>query len=161
MVREADDIVKLTDDSDVDQRPMIGALLRRVGDAVDEKVHEALLHAGYDDIPISHHVVFQHLDPRGSRLGQLAERARMTKQSMQYLVDQLEEGGYVHRTDDPRDARAKLVRLTGRGRNVERAARSGIAELQREWAARLGEKEFQLFMKTLRELEFSIDTGSR
>jgi DNA-binding MarR family transcriptional regulator len=136
---------------------MIGALLRRLGEAVNERVHEVLLDAGYHDIPVSHHVVFQQLGRGGARLGEMAERAGMTKQSMQYLVDLLERGGYVERRPDPRDARAKIVRLTDHGRDVERVARSGISELERAWSQRIGHAEFESFMAALRELSTTLE----
>ena len=53
----------------------------------------------------------------------LADRARMTKQSMTELVAHLERHGYVERVPDPADGRAKLVRATGRGREVYAVAR--------------------------------------
>ena len=52
----------------------------------------------------------------GSRLVDLAEEARVTKQAMMAIVDDLESRGYVRRIADPTDTRAKLVRLTTRGR---------------------------------------------
>ena len=35
-----------------------------------------------------------------------------------HLVDRLERAGYVHRVPDPTDARARLVQMAERGRQV-------------------------------------------
>ena len=53
--------------------------------------------------------------PEWSRLTDLAEQAQITKQSAGFLIDQLERAGYVHRTPDPTDARARLVSIAPRG----------------------------------------------
>ena len=45
----------------------------------------------------------------------LAEQAQITKQNASFLVDALEKAGYVYRTPDPSDARARLVRIAHRG----------------------------------------------
>lgn len=42
-------------------------------------------------------------------MAELAEEARMTKQSMGELVAYLERRGYVERLPDPRDGRARIV----------------------------------------------------
>ena len=50
----------------------------------------------------------------------------------------LERRGYVHRTADPGDARARIVRLTARGEAVIEEGRSVRAALVAELAAELG-----------------------
>lgn len=63
--------------------------------------------------------MFVNIDRRsGTRLTELARRARVTKQAMMLLVDELEQKGYVRRVPDDEDARAKVVRLTARGRRA-------------------------------------------
>lgn len=49
------------------------------------------------------------LTNEGLRLSELADRLGITKQSVSQLVDDLEAEGYVARTPDPTDGRAKLV----------------------------------------------------
>jgi len=59
--------------------------------------------------------IFRHLRPEGSRIGEPAERSQLTNQSVGYLVDYLEEHGYVERRAAPRNRRASLVCLTEKG----------------------------------------------
>jgi DNA-binding MarR family transcriptional regulator len=108
--------------------------------------------AGYSDVRPAHFTVFQHMPPEGIRLTSLADAALLTKQSMGYLVDDLEARGYVERVPDPADRRAKLVRLTARGRAVDVTVRSVIRQVEAEWAARLGEDEYRQLTHLLRAL---------
>ncbi|HEX9298568.1 MAG TPA: MarR family winged helix-turn-helix transcriptional regulator, partial [Actinomycetota bacterium] len=74
---------------------------------------------GFPDVRPGHAAVFLSVDRRsGSRLTDLAEHVRLTKQGMMAVVDDLEARGYVRRVPDPNDARAKLVRLTASGRRA-------------------------------------------
>ena len=51
----------------------------------------------------------------GIRLVDLAAKAGVSKQAMMQAVDGLQGLGFVRRTADPSDGRAKAVRLTARG----------------------------------------------
>ncbi len=95
--------------------------------------------AGFTDIRPSHGCVFGTIDPQGSRLTDLAQRAHMTKQSVGEATNDLERRGYVERVPDPDDGRAKIIRLTERGREAQATGRILIAEIEREWAQRHGE----------------------
>jgi DNA-binding MarR family transcriptional regulator len=87
--------------------------------------------------------------PEGVRLTELAQTARITKQSMGALVDSLELGGYVERVDDPDDARAWRVRLTSRGRQYGRDVRKFAQETEKSVANRIGARRLQELRKTL------------
>ena len=93
----------------------------------------------YSDIRVTHGCVFGNIDPEGTRLTELAERAHMTKQSVGEVASDLEQRGYVERVPDPADGRAKIIRLTERGRDAQRTGRDLIDDIEREWAERFGE----------------------
>jgi DNA-binding MarR family transcriptional regulator len=131
-----------------DERPNVAILLRDPYQEVVRRVSAGLADAGFDDIRPAHTVVFQHIEAGGSRLTDLAERAQITKQSMGYLVDYLEQRGYLERRPDPSDRRAALISLTDRGWEQVRAALRIIAAIEEEWAGRLGQPR----MEQLREL---------
>lgn len=126
----------------------LGALLRAPWQVLAERVYGALAAGGYPDIRPAHGAVFRYIGADGSRIVELAARAGMTKQSMAVLVDYLAERRYLTVTPDPRDGRAKRVRLTPRGREVQRAAQKLSQQVEAEWAALIGERE----MATLRQL---------
>lgn len=59
--------------------------------------------------------VFPFVPPEGITVSELAELARVRKQTMAEAVEQLERMGYVERQPKPRDRRSRLVFLTERG----------------------------------------------
>jgi len=136
----------------LDERPNIGILLRVPFQEVVSRVSEGLAEAGFDDIRPAHTAVFQHIRAEGSRLTELAERAQLTKQSMAYLVDYLDQRGYVERQADPTDRRASLIVLTERGWAEVRAALKIIAAIEQDWASRLGKRRMQELRALLTDL---------
>jgi MarR family transcriptional regulator, temperature-dependent positive regulator of motility len=97
--------------------------------------------AGYGDVRPAHYAVFRYLEPEGSRVTELAEAARITKQSMGELVVYLERRGYVERRPDPRDGRAKIVVLTEAGLRWIEAAVERVGEIEDALAERMGGQE--------------------
>ena len=88
-------------------------MIRLLGTAVDEfsgELQRRLHEAGLADIRPGHGCVFGTIDPEGSRLTDLALRARMTKQSVAEATNDLEQLGYVERVPDPDDGRVKIIR---------------------------------------------------
>jgi DNA-binding MarR family transcriptional regulator len=115
----------------------IGYLLRLPYERLSERVYGALAAQGFPDIRPAHSAVFRHVAASGSRVSDLAERAGMTKQSMAYLVEALAASGHVTVAPDPADGRAKLVRLTRRGRAVSETLVRLSREVEAEFAALL------------------------
>jgi DNA-binding MarR family transcriptional regulator len=91
-------------------------------------------------------------EPEGVRLTQLAETARITKQSMSAIVDHLERTGYVERLVDPDDARASRLVLTQRGRAFGKQGRAFSRRLRERFGERVGERRLAEFEATLGEL---------
>jgi DNA-binding MarR family transcriptional regulator len=117
----------------------LGVPLREPFRALTDHIHERLAQNDHPEVRPAHGAVLQYLDDDCTRVSVLAERAQMSKQSMAELVLHLEAHGYVERVSDPTDRRAKLVRLTRRGRAAIPVARAAIAE--HEWTRRLGREE--------------------
>lgn len=134
--------------------PNLAILLREPFLAFIAELLRRLHDAGYDDLRIAHLVVFQHIDPEGSRLTDLAAKAQMTKPSMSYLVEHLEETGYLERLPDPTDGRARLVRLTDRGWQEVEDALDIIAGMEAELASALRPER----MASLRRLLTALGT---
>ncbi|WP_135466647.1 MarR family winged helix-turn-helix transcriptional regulator [Crenalkalicoccus roseus] len=130
----------------------LGWLLRLPYAVLAERVYGGLAARGFPDIRPAHGSLFRHIRPEGSRLTELAEQAQMTKQSMAYLVQSLSEGGYVETVPDPEDGRARLVRLTPRGRQVLETLLALSAEAEAALAARLGARKMARLRGLLEEL---------
>jgi DNA-binding MarR family transcriptional regulator len=127
-------------------------LIRLLDVAFDEfsaEVAKRVEAAGFGDIRPGHGCVFGNIEPQGSRLTDLAERARMTKQSVGEVASDLERRGYVERVPDPSDGRAKIIRLTPRGREVQAIGRRLITDVERDWAERYGEERVAALREAL------------
>ena len=123
---------------------------------------EALAAVGADDVTLAQSRLMQRLDLRdvnqnGMRLTDLAEQARVTKQTAGALIDQLERAGYVVRTPDPTDARARLVTLSDKGMTICREAGAEITRVEAEWREFLGERKFQQMREALLSLREITD----
>jgi DNA-binding MarR family transcriptional regulator len=122
------------------QRLPLIRLLDVTFDEFSEELQRRIEAAGYTDLRPGHGCVFGTIDPEGSRLTDLAERAHMTKQTVGEAANDLEQRGYVERVPDPSDGRAKIIRLTARGREAHAIGSAMIDELERDWAQRFGEE---------------------
>lgn len=130
------------------QEPMIRLLSLAFMDFSDE-LFRRFAAAGFEDIRPGHGCVFGSIEPDGSRLTDMAERARMTKQSVGEAATDLERRGYVERCPDATDGRVKIIRLTERGREAQRVGRALIGEIESDWAGRYGEAEIAALRETL------------
>jgi DNA-binding MarR family transcriptional regulator len=124
-------------------RATIGALLRLPYEVLAERLYGGLAEAGFPDIRRAHSAVFRHIAPSGSRLTELAERAGMTKQSMAYLLETLVAGGYATSLADPQDGRARIVRLTAKGRRVQQELLRRGAAAEEECARAMGTEDYE------------------
>ena len=106
--------------------------------AVETRVLAALAAAGFDDVTPAQGRIVARIGPAGTRIGDLAEQALVTKQTATATVDRLERAGYVRRVPDPVDARARLVVIAERGKEAIRVARVAEAEIEAEWVRHLG-----------------------
>jgi len=133
--------------------PDLGRLLLEAHRALGAEFVATLAERGYPDARPGHATVFLQIDRRsGTRLTELAKRARITKQGMMLVVDELEERGYVRRIPDPEDARAKVVRLTAKGRRYVAEARRATAAIETRARRELGERRYETLRGVLEEL---------
>ena len=105
--------------------------------AMDERVRNAMRDAGYD-VTVAQARIAQRITEDGTRLTELADRAQVTKQTASLLVAALEREGLVERVPDPDDGRARLIRLSARGREASQRAMEVVIGVEREWAEHLG-----------------------
>lgn len=91
---------------------------------------------------MAHMAVLQFPGPHGVRPSALAERAGMSKQAMNRLLGSLGESGYLIRSGAPDEGRARIVRFTKRGHAVYSKIYDILRDIEREWSAELGSKDF-------------------
>jgi DNA-binding MarR family transcriptional regulator len=101
--------------------------------------------------------VLARVSSKGTRATDLAEQARVTKQTVTFMVDQLERAGYVHRIPDPSDARARLVTSAERGLAAREVARRTEVVVQQEWTRHLGRRTTARLHQILTQLREITD----
>jgi DNA-binding MarR family transcriptional regulator len=121
---------------------LIGALLRVPAQAIHRRIINELNAAGFEELRLPHMAVLQFPGPDGVRPGMLAERAGMSKQAMNQLLRSLDALGYVARSDAPDEGRARIVRLTKRGRAAYTKIHEILRDIELEWRTELGPKHF-------------------
>jgi DNA-binding MarR family transcriptional regulator len=98
----------------------------------NELLTERFEAGGFGDVRPSYGSVLLPLfEEDGLRMGELARRARLSKQTMTELVRRMERDRLVERRSDPADGRASLIFLTTRSREFEPVAAGVLAELDR------------------------------
>ena len=138
-------------------RPGIGVLMFVAHRAMEQRVLAAIHAGGHAEATMAQGRLFARIGDSGTRLTDLAEMAQVTKQTASFLVDQLERAGFVTREPDPRDARARLVVISAKGREVQRLAAEEERAVYEEWRAHLGDSDFRRLEDVLGRLREVTD----
>jgi DNA-binding MarR family transcriptional regulator len=134
-------------------RDDLGFLLARATQRWNELLAERFAAAGYSDVRPSYGSVLLPLyEQDGLRMGELARRARLSKQTMTSMIRLLERDGLIERRPDPRDARASLIFLTARSRRFEPVAAATLRELDELVRRRLSAQRLAEVKDALRHL---------
>jgi len=128
--------------SDGERPPYVGATLRVVWQWVRDQLYAGVVAAGYDDLNAAHVGLWRYPGLEGLRPSQLADRAGITKQSVNDLLGDLERHGYLLRVQDPADGRARMIRLTSKGRRLEQTIYAEAGAAQMRIADILGPRRF-------------------
>ena len=129
--------------------PWVGGLLRLAWERVRERIDTAVRAAGYDDLNPAHLALFRYDGPDGQRPSRIADQMRITKQSLNDLLRHLEHTGYVELVPDPADSRARLVRLTPGGRQLNSVIRMHARNAEQQLLDAIGKRPFEQFRQTL------------
>lgn len=114
------------------------ALLRAATQLVDG-IQAGLVGRGFADVRPAHGFAFARIAAGQATVIELATHLGVTKQAASQLVEQLVQRGYVTRSVDPRDSRARLLQLTSRGRDCTLAAEQAAAETVACWRNQIGD----------------------
>ncbi|MGK2866699.1 MAG: MarR family winged helix-turn-helix transcriptional regulator [Mycobacterium sp.] len=140
-----------------EDRLAIGQLLVRLLRVFRDDLSEPRAAAGFGDVREPHFQIFGNIRMGGIRLTELADRAQLSLAATSELVNDLAELGYLERRPDPVDGRAKLIDLTGRGRDLMAAAGARVVDLEQRWATAVGEKRFAQMCQTMQQLLDELD----
>jgi DNA-binding MarR family transcriptional regulator len=116
-----------------------GFLLAKAAQRWNELLAERFALAGFDEVRPSYGSILVPLyEEDGLRMGELARRSRLSKQTVTTQVRAVERAGLVRRQADELDARATRVWLTDRARELAPIAESTLQGLDRLLSQRLG-----------------------
>jgi DNA-binding MarR family transcriptional regulator len=132
--------------------PYLGGMLRLVWQWIRERIYSEVLAAGYDDLNPAHVGLFRYPGIDRLRPSELADQLQITRQSVNDLLGHLEQRGYITREPDPADGRARVVRLTTAGRELQRIVGRQAQAAEREIADLLGPRRFSQLHTALEEV---------
>jgi DNA-binding MarR family transcriptional regulator len=132
-------------------RANFGFLLAKASQRWNEELAEGFAAAGFADVrPAYGSILIPLFEEDGLRLGELALRGGIAKQTMTTMVREVEAAGLVRRRPDPADARATRVYLTAEAQRFAPAAERVLAAIDRRAAALEGYAEMQRVAAWLR-----------
>jgi DNA-binding MarR family transcriptional regulator len=135
------------------RRDDLGFLLAKAAQRWNELLAARFAAAGYADVRPSYGSVLLPLfEEDGLRMGELARRARLSKQTMTSMIGRLERDSLVERRADPSDARASLIFLTPRSRRFAPVASGTLRELEALTSDHLGPQQIADTKEALRQL---------
>ena len=129
--------------------PGLGAALRVAHEVVREDIFERVQGAGHPGFTRATFPLWRFEGLDGRRPGEIARTSGLSKQAVNDQLGALEQLGYVERHADPRDGRGRIVRLTERGRELDRAVRSAAAAVEEGWAREMGDAAWEGFRAVL------------
>lgn len=131
----------------------LGFLLAKATQHWNELLAKRFAMRGFTEVRPSYgSVLVPLLEQDGLRMGELAARARLAKQTMTTLVRLVERDGLVVRRPDPHDGRAVRVHLTDRARGFRPIAEETLAELDTLVERRLGRRRATALHEALQEV---------
>jgi DNA-binding MarR family transcriptional regulator len=134
-------------------RDNLGFLLAKASQRWNELLAERFAAAGFPDVRPSYGSILVPLyEEDGLRMGEIARRARLSKQTITTMVRLLERDGLAERRPDPHDGRAALVFLTHRAQAFRPVAEATLREFTHLAQRRLGAAPTGAVSAALRQL---------
>jgi DNA-binding MarR family transcriptional regulator len=131
----------------------VGYLLAKASQRWNELLYERFRREGFKEVRPSYgSIILPLFEEDGLRMGELAERARLSKQTMTTMIRLVERDGLVQRQRDPEDRRAFRIYLTARARSFRPVAESVLRELDELVEKRLSQAEFSRLKTSLQEV---------
>ncbi|WP_461124036.1 MarR family winged helix-turn-helix transcriptional regulator [Saccharothrix stipae] len=137
-------------------------LFARTFRLMTDRFHERLAERDLEPLRPAHGFVFRYLADRPAATAvDLAAHLGVSKQAATKTAAELVDWGYVHRTPHPKDRRAQVLTLTGKGRSYLRLADSLWAELEAEFAAVVGAERLTVLREALETYLADAEGGIR
>ena len=132
-------------------RQNLGYLLAKASQRWNELLYARFRREGYAEVrPAYGSILLPLFEEDGLRMGELARRCRLSKQTMTTLVRLVERVGLVRRERDPQDGRAFRIYLTHRSQAFRPVAEGILRELDALIATRLDAAEARTLKRALK-----------
>jgi DNA-binding MarR family transcriptional regulator len=129
----------------------LGFVLAKASQHWNELLAKGFAERGFGEVRPSYGSVLLPLfEEDGLRMGQIAARARLSKQTMTTMVRLCERDGLVRRERDADDARAFRIHLTERAKDFGPVAGEILRELEAKVLAALGWRQRTALTKALK-----------
>jgi DNA-binding MarR family transcriptional regulator len=116
-------------------------------------LYERFREAEYGEVrPAYGSILIPLFEEDGLQIGELARRARLSKQTMTTLLKSMEERGLVARQRDQNDARASRIYLTEYGRQFKSVAFRVLEELDELLGRQLSKRDLAILRRCLIKL---------
>jgi DNA-binding MarR family transcriptional regulator len=135
----------------------IGALFRFGLHEIRNRISTGVREAGFEDVRPAHVTLFRWPGPDGRRPGEVAADVQISKQRVNDLLRDLERHGYLSLERDRHDNRARIIRLTPRGRRLHQIAVGVHAQIEAEWSQAIGPRRYKQLRRALDDLIVPAD----
>lgn len=131
----------------------LGFLLAKSSQRWNELLYDRFVAAGFPEVrPAYGSLLIPLYEEDGLRQGELARRARLSKQTMTTMTRALERDGLVERRVDQSDARATQIFLTERARELRPVAEQVLKEVEALVGAALPARSKETLKTSLRQI---------
>jgi MarR family transcriptional regulator, organic hydroperoxide resistance regulator len=131
----------------------LGFLLAKASQRWNELLGQAFKERGHGHVRPSYGSLLLPLwEEDGLRMGELARRARLSKQTLTTMVRLMERDGLVRREPDPDDGRASRVWLTPRAQRLKPVADDVVGALTARVQERLSPRQAREIERGLRAI---------
>ncbi len=140
--------------------PLVFTFFNEIG--IIAQLSQTLLERSLPDgLRLAHFSVLNHFARLGGERNpaELARAFQVTKGAMTNTLQRLEARGLVEVRPDPRDGRAKRVRITRKGMRARDKAIAALAPAMAELEARFAARQFGGALPFLRQVRTYLDTA--
>jgi DNA-binding MarR family transcriptional regulator len=131
----------------------LGFLLAKSSQRWNELLYDRFVAAGFPEVrPAYGSLLIPLYEEDGLRQGELARRARLSKQTMTTMTRALERDGLVERRVDQSDARATQIFLTKRARELRPVAEQVLKDVEDLVASALAARSREALKPALRQI---------
>jgi DNA-binding MarR family transcriptional regulator len=127
----------------------IGKLINMWKRFFDDWAHEELNKHGYDYFKMGYMPFIMNISDSGSTNNEIAIKAKVTKQAMSKVVKELLAFDLIKIQKHETDARAALIFLTQKGKDLIADTKKCVAELSSEYIDIIGEKNYKVMVDSM------------